>query len=103
MAILLRFDTIITIVQKVEPKRLPNGNHTSAEKELGKLRANVSYTNYETSERIYGEVKEGSRTVRLQHKITDPFDYMIIDGGRFTVDSVRHSRHRASYIVSEVV
>lgn len=62
-------------------------------------RASVTDSGVQTLQLIYGELREGSKTIRLQRPYTDPFDRIRIGGKVYRVD---FSRHQRSFVVSEV-
>ena len=98
----MRYDTPVKFVKTFAPIRTPDGNYLPGGEESTVRLANVSATGYETLQRIYGEVKEGTTHVRLQHPLNQPFDHIIIDGKKHAVDSAVPSRRRGSYVVVEV-
>lgn len=71
--------------------------------------ADVTDTQTKTQQIVYGALREGSRTVRLNEAYTAPFDHIrIIDRatGRsslYDVDAKRILRHRSTFICHEVI
>ena len=51
---------------------------------------------------VYGELKQGSLTVRLQNHYTKPFDRIRIGEKAYRVDRERKLRQKHTFIVSEV-
>lgn len=78
-----------------------------AAREAARL-ADVTDTKTETQRLVYGQIREGSRTVRLNSHYREPFDHIRIvdrDTGAsrlFDVDAFRHLRHRSVFICHEV-
>lgn len=64
--------------------------------------ASVTDTGVETLNLIYGELKQGSYTVRLQTHFTGAFDYIRIGSKRYRVDFERKLRTKHVFVVSEV-
>lgn len=64
--------------------------------------ASVTDTGMETVKLIYGAIRQGSCTVRIQTAYNAPFDYIRIGEKRYQVDMTRRHRVKQSYIVSEV-
>lgn len=61
--------------------------------------ASVTDSGVQTLQLIYGELREGSKTIRLQRPYTGPFDRIRIGKKVYRVD---FSRHHRSFVVSEV-
>jgi hypothetical protein len=61
--------------------------------------ASVTDSGVQTLQLIYGELKEGSKTVRLQRPYTDDYDRIRIGDKTYRVDFARHQK---SFVVSEV-
>ena len=61
--------------------------------------ASVTDTGTETLRLVYGAIKQGSFTIRLQQPYKKPFDRIRIDEKFYQVDFARKSR---AFVVSEV-
>lgn len=61
-------------------------------------RASVTDTGTDTLKLIYGSIKQGSKTIRLQRPYKEPFDRIRIGDKLYHVDFGR----QAAFIVSEV-
>lgn len=61
--------------------------------------ASVTDSGVETLNLIYGELKQGSKTIRLQRAYTKPFDRIRIGEKLYRVD---FSRKLKNFVVSEV-
>ena len=64
--------------------------------------ASVTDTGTETMTLVYGSLKQGSKTVRLQNHYTQPFDSIRIGEKQYRVDKERKLRTKHILIVSEV-
>lgn len=64
--------------------------------------ASVTDTGDETLNLIYGEIKQGVKTVRLQNHYDKPFDRIKIGEKVYRVDRARRLRTKHVFIVSEV-
>jgi hypothetical protein len=64
--------------------------------------ASVTDTGIETLNIIYGEIKQGVKTVRLQNYYEKPFDRVRIGKKVYRVDRARPLRLKYTLIVSEV-
>lgn len=64
--------------------------------------AAVTDTGIDTVKLVYGAIRQGSYTVRIQSQYNKPFDYIRIGNKRYRVDMTRKHRIKQSFIVSEV-
>jgi hypothetical protein len=64
--------------------------------------ASVTDTGDETLTIIYGKIKQGVKTVRLQNHFDKPFDRIRIGEKAYQVDKARRLRTKHVFIVSEV-
>ena len=64
--------------------------------------ASVTETGDETLNIIYGEIKQGVKTVRLQNFYEKPFDRLRIGDKVYRVDRARPLRLKYTLVVSEV-
>ena len=64
--------------------------------------ASVSDTGTDTMNLVYGGLKQGSLTVRLQTRYDGAIDYIRIGSKRYRVDMVRSLRQKQTFVVSEV-
>lgn len=67
-----------------------------------KRRASVTDTGTDTMNLVYGSIKQGSKTVRLQTQYRKPFDRIRIDDTLYRVDFERKLRTKHVFVVSEV-
>ena len=61
--------------------------------------ANVTDSGVDTLNLVYGEIKQSSKTVRLQRAYKEPFDRIRIGDKTYRVDLTRRGK---SFVVSEV-
>lgn len=61
--------------------------------------ASVTDSGVETMKLIYGDIKQGSKTIRLQRAYAEPFDKIRIGEKIYNVD---FSRFDKNFVVSEV-
>lgn len=76
------------------------GYTTSATTAVGRL-ADVTDTQATTQQLVYGKLREGSVTVRLNGQYLEPFDHIRIGSVLYDVDAKRHLRHRSVFICHE--
>lgn len=67
-----------------------------------KRHASVTDTGTETMNLVYGSIKQGSKTVRLQTHYKKPFDRIRIGNALYRVDFERKLRTKHVFVVSEV-
>lgn len=67
-----------------------------------KVYADVTNSGIETVRLIYGELKQGSLTIRLQTPYKKPYDSIRIGTKIYHVDFARPLRNKAVFVVSEV-
>lgn len=64
--------------------------------------ASVTNTGIDTIHLVYGELKQGVVTVRLQNYYNEPFDRLRIGNTVYSVDRARMLRTKQTLICSEV-
>ncbi|MBE6005594.1 MAG: hypothetical protein E7238_00220 [Sarcina sp.] len=83
------------------------GGYTNGQAAEVDMMADVTDTQTSTQQLVYGKLREGSVTVRLNGHHLEPFDHIrIIDRNTgvsklFDVDAVRHLRQRSVFICHE--
>ena len=97
----MRFDTPIyfRLVESTYNEDTGNYDDTVTEE---KRYASISDTGSDTLRLIYGELKQGSKTVRLLSPYNKPFSNVRIGDKIYTVDRSRLLRTKQTLIVSEV-
>ena len=63
--------------------------------------ANVSDTGTERMQLIYGALKQGAVTVRIQGKYEETFDYVEVENKKYNVDAFRTFRNDQAFNLSE--
>lgn len=79
------------------------GDYTESEPTKVKRYASISPTSDEKVQIVYGRMVQGSLTIQLQNRYPDPFDYILIDGKKYHVDSRKKLRVKDVFVVSEVM
>lgn len=97
----MRFDTEI-FFERIESVYDENtGNYTDSVTEVNKY-ASVTDSGTQTMLLVYGKIKQGSLTIRLQNHIDEPFDRIRIGNKHYSVDMTRKFCRMQVLIVSEV-
>lgn len=76
-----------------------SGNYVELAPEEEKCFANVTDSGVDTLNLVYGGLKQGSLTIRLQRPYKKPFNTIRVGTQQYRVD---FSRNRQAFIVSEV-
>lgn len=99
----MRYDTPV-FFQTIKPGELDTstGNYGEDTITEEKRDASVTDTGDETLNILYGEIKQGVKTVRLQNHYDKPFDRIRIGKKAYRVDRTRRLRVKHIFIVSEV-
>lgn len=99
----MRFDTPIYF-ERIQAGEYDasTGNYGEDTKTEEVRYAAVTDTGTETMNIVYGALKQGSKTVRLQNHYTKPFDCIRIGEKHYRVDKERKLRTKHIFIVSEV-
>lgn len=99
----MRFDTPIYF-QTVETGayNAETGNYEPNTVTEDKRWASVTDSKTETLQLIYGDIKQGCKTVRLQNIYRKPFDRIKIGEKLYRVDFSRKLRCKHIFVVSEV-
>lgn len=103
----MRFDTAVWFVKNGTPIYEPlTGDYRNEASTEERVYASVTDTAQETLLVIYGEIRQGSLTIRLQNHYTNAFDNIVIKEGRYAgtyaVDKRRRLRTKEVFVVSEV-
>lgn len=99
----MRFDTPV-FFQSVEQGKYNSstGDYEPATVTEDKCWACVTDAKTETIKMVYGEIKQGCLTVRLQNTYRKPFDRIKIGDKLYRVDFSRILRTKQIFVVSEV-
>jgi hypothetical protein len=100
----MRYDTPIYFQRAVSGKYNPDtGNYDDDTVTETKRYASITDSSTNTLLLVYGAIKQGSLTIRIQQKYEEPFDYIRIENKRYRVDRIRTVITQAQcFIVSEV-
>ena len=96
----MRFDTPIYF-QRIEAGKLNIETHNYDDDITVEVKryADVTDSGVDTLNLVYGEIKQGSKTVRIQRAYKEPFDRIRIGDKTYRVDLARRGK---SFVVSEV-
>ena len=97
----MRYDKKVYFVTEGEEYNYDTGNYEPAELVKDEAWANVSDTGTERMQLIYGALKQGAITVRVQGKYDEAFDYVEVDGKKYNVDAFRTFRNDQAFNLSE--
>ena len=99
----MRFDTPIYF-QRVESGsyNADTGDYDEDKITERKAYASVNDTGVTTMNVVYGSIKQGSVTARIQGRYAEPFDYIRIGEKRYRVDSRKTLTKIQAFILSEV-
>lgn len=78
------------------------GNHGKPTVEEVKKYASVTDSGIETLNLVYGEIRQGTKVVRLNGQYNAPFDRIRIGRKIYRVDMQRPLRNKHIFVVSEV-
>lgn len=78
------------------------GNHGEPTVAEVKKYASVTDSGIETLNLVYGEIRQGSKVVRLNGHYNGTFDRIRIGNKVYRVDKSRPLRHKHVFVVSEV-
>lgn len=99
----MRFDTPVYFQSIQKGAYDPTtGNYGAPVITEEKRYASVTASSVETLNLVYGEIRQGALTVRLQNHYTEPFDRVRIGDKVYRVDMARQLRLKYTLVVSEV-
>lgn len=100
----MRYDTTVWFVKETPGAYdATTGNYADPASEAVAEYASVTDTGLDTLHLVYGEIRQGVKTVRIQGHHEEPFDYILIGGVRYHVDKRRTLRTKETFIVSSEV
>ncbi|MEG1426055.1 MAG: hypothetical protein RSC76_00050 [Oscillospiraceae bacterium] len=99
----MRFDTPIYF-QQITPGgyNASTGNYGADMVTEAKQYASVTNSGVAMLKLVYGELKQGSLTIRIQTQYQKPFDRVRIGKSMYRVDFIRPLRNIHVFVVSEV-
>lgn len=98
----MRFDKEIyfqTLTNTYDPE---TGDYSSVAANEVQRFADISNTNTEMLQLVYGNIKQKSLTIRLQNHYDQPFNYIRVGSTRYKVDHTKQLRTKQVFVVSEV-
>ena len=99
----MRFDTPIYFQTVKKGEYNPDtGNYAEDTVTEDEVYASVTDSSTETLKLVYGTIKQGCFTIRLQNIYRKPFSYIRIGEKRYKVDFSRKLRLKHIFVVSEV-
>lgn len=99
----MRFSTPIYFQKATSGAYNPlTGDYDADTVEETEVHANVNDTGMTTMNIVYGAIKQGSLTARIQGRYEKPFDHIRIGDRRYRVDNVIKLTKLEAYILSEV-
>ena len=99
----MRFDTPIYFQHIIDGAYEPeSGNYKPDAVVEVQMFASVTDTGADTLNLVYGELKRGSMTIRLQMPYPEPFERVRIGSKVYRVDMERRLRTKHVFVVSEV-
>ena len=99
----MRYDTPIYFQTVTKGEyNADTGNYAAETVTEDKVYASVTESRTETLKLVYGELKQGCFTIRLQNIYRKPFSYIRIGEKRYRVDFSRKLRLKHIFFVSEV-
>ena len=98
----MRYDQRIYFVKEGEDEYdYATGDYVTTEPIRDEVWANVSDTGTERMQLIYGALKQGAVTVRIQGKYEEEFDYIEVENKKYNVDALRTFRNDQAFNLSE--
>lgn len=99
----MRFDTPVYFQRIIEGAYDPSTGNYGDDEVTEVLRyASVTNSGTETLQLAYGEIRQGSLTMRLQRYYNEPFDRVRIGNKLYRVDMTRRLRNMQGFVISEV-
>ena len=98
----MRYSTPIYFVKEGEDEYdYSTGDYVTTEPIKHEAWANVSDMGTQRQTLVFGALKQGALTIRIQNKYEQPFDYIEVGGQPYNVASTRTFRHDQAFEVSE--
>lgn len=99
----MRYDTEVFFQRIKQGEYDPTtGDYAPDTVEEVKRYASVTDSGADTINIVYGEIRQGIKTVRLQNHYTEPFDRVRIGNKAYRVDFSKAYRTKHTLVVSEV-
>ena len=98
----MRYNKRIYFVKEGEDEYdYETGDYVTTERVKHEAWANVSDTGTERMQLIYGALKQGAITVRIQGKYDESFDYIKVGDKKYNVDAFKTFRNDQAFNLSE--
>ena len=101
----MRYDTPVTFRQLQRGVYdSSTGNYSPDTVALSETRnAAVMDSSVETMKLVYGEIKQGSKTIHLQNRVVGPYNCVVIGSDKYRIDHEQLLRTKQILVVSEVL
>ena len=97
----MRYDKKIYFVEEgKDVYDYETGDYVTGEPLKVEVWANVSDTGTERMQLVYGALKQGAVTVRIQGEYEETFDYIEVDDKKYNVDAFRTFRNDQAFNLS---
>lgn len=98
----MRYDQRVYFVNEGEDEYdYTTGDYVTTDPIKEEVWANVSDMSTQRQALVFGSVKQGALTIRIQNKYEQPFDYIEVGGQPYDVASSRTFRRDQAFGVSE--
>ena len=98
----MRYDKRIYFVKEGEDEYdYATGDYVATEPIKHEVWANVSDIGTQRQTLIFGALKQGALTIRIQGNYKDSCDYIEYNGKKYNISTVRTFRHDQAFEVSE--
>lgn len=98
----MRYAEPIWFVKATKTYNPQTGDYTTANPVKSVVYGSIINTSIETMHLVYGGIRQGSLTIQLQNKYTQPFDYIEVRGKKYKVDTRDPKAVKDVLIISEV-
>lgn len=99
----MRYDTPVSFVREIPGElNVRTGDYGAGSTSVTEAWANVSDPGTEALQLVYGQLRQGAKTVRIRGSVSADVDYLIIDEKKYSPDSIRTYRQEQVFICSEM-
>lgn len=100
----MKYNEPVIFIKETGSKYNPDtGVYDEPIKHKNKKRANVTDLGTDRSVKLFGDIKEGAKVVRLLRPYNKAWDYLIIGGLTYEITRHHDLRLRSGFIVQEVI
>lgn len=96
----MRYDTPVSFIKEDNVYNYDTGNTDASIINRTDTLANVSDTSAKMCDLLYGKVKNEAYTIIIQNDIGHAFEYIMLDGKKYTVDRSRKQRLTTTFFIS---